>query len=83
MSDEKKDLTTVSQPHELVNLTLNELKKMIQDVREGKQPKMPSSIERIAFELEKTNKQKTNMSDEEIKAWADNLASEVSKLNNK
>lgn len=76
MSDTKKE------PHELVNLTINELKKVISDLKEGKDPTMPPSMEKLAEEIQQKTNERKNMTDEQIKQWADHIASEVSKLNN-
>lgn len=65
---------------QLLGFAMQELSKVLQDLKEGKQPEMSSSMQRIASELEMANEKKKSMSEDEIKAWAERIAAEVSKL---
>jgi cytochrome c553 len=73
-------MSTQNPQDQLLGLAMKELTKVLQDLKEGKQPEMPSSMEKLASELEMATDQKKNMTEEEIKNWAQRIAAEVSKL---
>jgi hypothetical protein len=64
----------------LLGVAMKELGKVLQDLKEGKQPQMSSSMQRLASELETTTENKKNMSEEELKVWAERIAVEVTNL---
>lgn len=64
----------------LINLAMQELAKVLQDMQTGKVPEMSSSMQKLSSELEMANEKRKNMSEDEIKEWAERIATEVSKL---
>jgi cytochrome c553 len=73
-------MSTQNPQDQLLGFAMKELSKVLQDLKEGKQPEMSSSMEKLASELEMATEKKKNMTEEEIKNWAQRIAAEVSKL---
>jgi len=65
---------------QLINLAIKELSKVLQDMQQGKTPEMSSAMEKLAAELESVNDKKKNMSEEEVKSFAEKLVKQISKL---
>lgn len=63
----------------LIDFALTELAKVLQDMKEGKEPQMSSSMQKLASELE-NNTKKSKMSETEVKDFAERLIKQISNL---
>lgn len=63
---------------QLIEHTLSEMYKMFKDIKEGKQPKMSASLEKLSVELK--NVDATTMKEEDVKNWIKKVSSEVLNL---
>jgi hypothetical protein len=59
---------------------MKELSKVLQDMKQGKNPEMSSTMEKLSTELESVNDKHKTMSEEEIKNFAETLIKQISKL---
>lgn len=73
-------MSTNNPQDKLINLAMQELSRVLQDLRQGKNPEMSSSVQKLASELEMANENHNKMSEEDVKQWAARIATEVSKL---
>lgn len=64
----------------LIKLAIEELSKVLQDVKQGKTPTMPPTMQKLADDLEVINNNHKNMSEEEIKNFAEKLIQNIENL---
>lgn len=65
---------------QLINLAMQELSKVLQDMKQGKTPEMSATMAKISEELEAASAKKKVMSEEEVKNFAETLIKQISKL---
>ncbi len=68
------------QQDKLIQFCIKELGKALQDVKQGKEPKMSSSMQKIADELDNVNDTYKNMTEEEVKNFAEKLLKDISEM---
>lgn len=66
--------------NKLLDLVLKQLTNTIDDIKQGKQPEMSPSMRRLADELEHINSKKHNLSEQEIKDFAEKLLKDIPNL---
>jgi hypothetical protein len=62
---------------QLINFTLQELTRIINDVRSGKEPQMSPTLQKLAEEMEAVKDSKRQMTEEEVKQWTDKIIEKV------
>jgi len=65
---------------QLINFAVKELHKVLNDLKQGKEPNMSPAIQKLSLELETAKEKKAKMSESEIKEWAERIVKEVSNL---
>ena len=73
-------MTTKNSQDQLIDLAMKELTKVLQDLKQGKEPSMSETMQKLSAELETVSEKKKVMSDQEIQEWAARIANEVSNL---
>jgi len=65
----------MSKPQDqLISLAIQELNRVLQDVKNGKTPEMSASIQKLSEELEKAS---PTMNEEEAKTFAENIIHKI------